>query len=87
MRAKDKIAASSHGQGLVAYLIRYGQTWIRDIQIVSSHGLIGSINEDHVIDLVLHLIRAQGRVARHDARHDHAVKVDGVESEADMFKL
>ena len=50
--------------------------------IVSSHGLIGSVGEARVIDVVLHLIRAQGRVK---PAHDHAAKFDGVESEADRF--
>ena len=36
--------------------------------IASSHGLIGSVSEARVTDVVLHLIRAQGRVVRQEAR-------------------
>ena len=43
---KGKIAASFHGQCLVAYLVRCGQTWKGGTSgIVSSHGLIGSVSE------------------------------------------
>ena len=36
--------------------------------IVSSHGLIGSVSEARVIDVVLHLMHTQGRVVRQEAR-------------------
>ena len=36
--------------------------------IVSRYGLIGSVSEARVIDVVLHLIRAKGRVVRQEAR-------------------
>ena len=39
-----------------------------NLQFVSSHGLIGSVSEARVIDVVLHLIHAQGRVVRQEAR-------------------
>ena len=35
---------------------------------VSNHALIGSVSEARIIDAVLHLIRAQGRVVRQEAR-------------------
>ena len=51
--------------------------------IVSSHGMIGSVSEARVIDVVLHLMCAQGRVVRQEARTRYTVEVDGIESEAD----
>ena len=47
--------------------------------------LIGSVSEARVIDNVLHLICAQGRVVRQEARTRYAAEVDGIESEADRF--
>ena len=53
--------------------------------IVSSHGMIGSVSEARVTDVVLHLMCAQGRVVRQEARTRYTVEVDGIESEADRF--
>ena len=47
--------------------------------------LIGSVSEARVIDVVLHLSCAQGRVLRQEARTRYAAEFDGVESEADRF--
>ena len=69
MRPEDKIAATFMGNALSHVLIplwanlEYGTSGI-----VSSHGLIGSVSEARIIDVGLHLIRAQGRVARQEAR-------------------
>ena len=69
MRLKDKIAAcfmdnaSSHTLIPVRANLEIGTSGI-----VSSQGLIGSFCEARVIDVVLHLIRAQGRVVRQEAR-------------------
>ena len=41
---------------------------ILEYGIVSSHGVIGSVSEARVTDVVLHLIRAQGRLVRQEAR-------------------
>eukprot|EP00450_Noctiluca_scintillans_P039371 CAMPEP_0194478644 /NCGR_PEP_ID=MMETSP0253-20130528/2020_1 /TAXON_ID=2966 /ORGANISM="Noctiluca scintillans" /LENGTH=79 /DNA_ID=CAMNT_0039317759 /DNA_START=591 /DNA_END=830 /DNA_ORIENTATION=- len=54
--------------------------------IVSSHALIGGVSEARAVDVVLRLIRAQGRVVRREARTPTILpEFDGVESEADMF--
>ena len=69
MRPEDKIAVPFMGNALSLVLIpvwanlEYGTSGI-----VSSHGLIGSVSEARVTDVVLRLIRAQGRVVRQEAR-------------------
>ena len=68
MHSKDKIAASFHGQCLVAHL----DTGAGDLEsgtsgIMSSHGLTGSFSEARVIDVILHLIRVHTFQQSHDA--------------------
>ena len=48
---------------------------------------IGSLTDARAGDVILRLIRAQGRVVRQEARTRSSCEYDGVESEADMFKL
>ena len=52
---------------------------------VSRHALIGSVSEAREVNVVLRLIRAQGRVVRREARTRSCCQIRGVESEADMF--
>ena len=48
---------------------------------------IGSLIDARAGDVILRLIRAQGRVVRLEARTRSSCEYDGVESEADMLKL
>ena len=43
------------------------------------------VSQARVVDVILYLICAQGRVARQKARTRHTVEVDGIGSEADRF--
>ena len=54
-----------------------------DARIVSSHLLIGSINQARATNVVFHLICA-GSCGKAEARTRYTVKVDSIESEADM---
>ena len=47
--------------------------------------MIGSVSDARVIDVVLHLMCAQGRVVRQEARTRYTVEVDDIECEADRF--
>ena len=46
---------------------------------------IGSVSEAREVNVVLRLIRAQGRVVRREARTRSCCQIRGVEKEADMF--
>ena len=53
---------------------------------MSSHALIGGVSEARAVDVVLRLIRAQGRVVRREARTPIMLpEFDGVESEGEML--
>ena len=54
---------------------------------MSSHARIGSLINECAGDIILRLIHVQGRVVRLEARTRSSCEYDGVESEADMFKL
>ena len=47
---------------------------------IPSH-MCGQLRHESVIDVLLHQIRAQGRVVKQEPAHDHAAKI-----EVDMFK-
>ena len=87
--SSHSLACSLNGECLLDVLLdcecsSIVTTSLTTIHAIPSH-MCGQLRYESVIDVILHLIRAQGRVVKQKPAHDHAAMFDGVENEADRF--